>query len=852
MSSKVERLNLFNCQSKIMKILQLFAVCAILLSFQSLETGAQAPDYSQYILTPKAPDAPRINGPKVYGARPGAEFLFRIPATGIRPMTFEAEGLPKGLELDGQTGIIRGNVRRKGTWQVVLKAKNPAGECERELKIVIGDKIALTPPMGWSSWNCYGTGVTQEHAIATARAMLETGLADYGYTYVNIDDGWQGKRGGKENALQPNSAFPDMKALGDFLHDNGLKFGIYSSPWAGTFAGHAGSSCDSPDGKCWWMEEGSVTPYYQVDQTKISRDSLWYFGEYSFARQDARQWAEWGVDYVKYDWNAIDAWWLKDMRSALLATGRDMVFSLSCHTGYALGPVLQEYSECWRTGGDVKDSWRRIRNAGIRQERWAGYTRPGSWPDADMLVIGKVGWGPGGMREFERHWTHLTPDEQYSHVSLWALLSSPLLIGCDLTEIDDFTLSLLTNNEVIEVNQDPLAFQAAKFDGDENHAVYVKPLEDGSVAIGLFNFSDEPMMLGFRPHNLDLIGSQTIRDIWRQKDIDKILQTDWWETKVAPHGVTLLKVSPGNSGEKLVGRKPFTNKITKKSSVVVDQTVDMAQIRVGTYNLRISGAKDYENGNGWDTRKAKVVASVRKNDFDIFGIQEVTGNGNEGPEVGRNMQADLIAELGDTYEFIFFSPYSQDGVGKSSNGIAYKRDLFDISDKRFFWAAENPEVMTANDRKHHRGGLCAVFTHKQSGVRFFFMETHGPLYKECNPLVAPYYVEIEKKYNPGCLPSIFVGDMNFYDSSEGYGIFTAWWQDAYKVLQPKGGTTGPRGTFNGFNLERDMTKAGRIDYIFFRGQVVPVHYVCDDSRQDGRYPSDHCPVYCDVKLFCEN
>ena len=351
-----------------------------------------APDYSKYILTPPAPDTPRINGPKVYGARPDADFLFRIPATGIRPMSFEAKGLPKGLKLDPDTGIIRGKVRKGGIYNVSLKATNKIGTAERVLKIVIGDQLALTPPMGWSSWNCYGTGITQERAMATAQALLKTGLADYGYSYINIDSGWQGIRDGKENALQPNSAFPDMKALGDYLHENGLKFGIYSSPWMGTYTGHLGSSSDDPEGKSWWVEEGSVTPYYQVDQTKITRDSLFRFGKYSFARQDARQWAEWGVDFLKYDWNAIDAWWLKDMRSALLATGRDIILSLSCHTGYALGPVLQENSELWRTaGGDLKDSWDKIVAAGIKQERWAGYTRPGSWPDADMLVLGKIG-----------------------------------------------------------------------------------------------------------------------------------------------------------------------------------------------------------------------------------------------------------------------------------------------------------------------------------------------------------------------------------------------------------------------------------------------------------------------------
>ena len=142
----------------------------------------------------------------------------------------------------------------------------------------------------------------------------------------------------------------------------------------------------------------------------------------------------------------------------------------------------------------------------------------------------------------------------------------------------------------------------------------------------------------------------------------------------------LLRVSPGNAGEKLVGRKPFSNKITRNTNVVVDKSVDMASVRIGSYNLRISSDKDYENGNGWDTRKAKVVSTIRKNDCDIIGLQEVTGPGNGGQEIGRNMQSDLREELGDTYEFLFFSPYSQDGNGKSANGIAFKKKMFEISD----------------------------------------------------------------------------------------------------------------------------------------------------------------------------
>ena len=280
----------------------------ILFSALCLFANAQSP-----ILTPPAPDTPRINGPKVYGARPKAEFLFRIPATGVRPMHFEAKGLPRGLKLDPDSGIISGRARKKGTYHVALKAVNALGSCERELRIVIGDRIALTPPMGWNSW---GNSVSQEKVMSSAQAMLDKGLADYGWTYINIDDGWQGVRGGKWGGIQPNKKFPDMKGLADWLHSKGLKLGIYSGPWCGTYAGHIGSSSPTPYGRYPWVEAGIVDSVYKVDRSRMKRDSVWFFGDYSFAKADAQQWADWGVDYLKYDWNNNDPWWLKACHGA--------------------------------------------------------------------------------------------------------------------------------------------------------------------------------------------------------------------------------------------------------------------------------------------------------------------------------------------------------------------------------------------------------------------------------------------------------------------------------------------------------------------------------------------------------
>jgi len=512
------------------------------------------PDYSGYILTPEAPHTPRINGAKVYGARPGSDFLYKVAATGDRPMTFSAEKLPKGLKIDSQTGLITGKVKKAGTYIVTLKATNSLGEATREFRIVIGEKIALTPPMGWNSWNCWGNTVSHEKVMASAKAILESGLADYGWSYINIDDGWQGLRGGKENAIQPNAKFPDIKGMVDSLHAMGFKVGIYSGPWVASYAAHIGTQCDNADGTYEWVKKGLVNENYRmVDPSgELTREKLWYSGKYSFAAQDARQWAEWGFDYLKFDWNPHDWYSMKEMHDELEKCGRDIVYSLSNSALLPLAGEYVKYANCWRTTGDIRDSWKSISGIGFgRNSSWAPYSGPGHWPDGDMLVIGNVGWG----RKY--HYTNLTPDEQYTHITLWAMQASPLLIGCDMAVADKFTKSLLCNNEVIDINQDPLGYAATKIYGNSSYATYFKPLEDGSLAIAMFNLSETPKKIGFMPRAIGVIGNKiTVRDVWRQKDVAEITNDrNRFDTEVPPHGVVLVRVFPGFTKERPVGSR---------------------------------------------------------------------------------------------------------------------------------------------------------------------------------------------------------------------------------------------------------------------------------------------------------
>lgn len=494
----------------------------------------------KYILTPKAPDTPRINGAKVFGVRPGSQFLYTIPATGIRPMTFFVENLPKGLKVNTETGRITGSIQKAGEYIVTFIAKNSLGEAKRNFKIVVGDKIALTPPMGWNSWNCWGHAVSQEKVLSSAKAMVEKGLINHGWQYINIDDGWQGLRGGKYNGVMTNSKFPDMKGLADAVHAMGLKIGIYSGPWVGTYAGHIGAYCDNPDGTYDWVERYANEYYRYVDTTKQTKHGVnYHHGKYSFVKNDVRQWMEWGMDYLKYDWNPNDVYHVTEMHDALRSHNRDVVFSLSNSAPWGDAIQWERLANCWRTTGDIKDAWESMSRLGFNQTKWAPFVGPGHWIDPDMLVVGMVGWGP------KLHYTRLTPDEQYTHISLWALLSSPLLIGCDMAQLDDFTLSLLTNDEVIEVNQDPMGKQGIVIAEQGNIVTYAKPLEDGSMAVGLFNRGNTMAKGTLTWKSVGIRGEQTVRDLWRQQDI--ATSDVEFVTDIAPHGVRFIKLYPGNS-----------------------------------------------------------------------------------------------------------------------------------------------------------------------------------------------------------------------------------------------------------------------------------------------------------------
>jgi hypothetical protein len=461
-----------------------------------------------YILTPKSPAEPRINGAKVFGVRPWSPVHFKVAATGEPPLKYRASDLPEGLTIDPDNGIIKGSLKKKGEYIVKLVVENPEGYAERDLKIIVGDVISLTPPMGWNSWNCWGLSVSDKKVRQSADAMKASGLIDHGWTYINIDDGWEDKHD-KDGNILTNSKFPNMPSLCNYVHSLGLKIGIYSSPGPKTCGGYEGS--------------------------------------YGYESKDAMTYAAWGFDYLKYDWCS---YWniapdptpeqlkkpYKDMKHALRKANRDIHYSL-CQ--YGMGDVWTWGAEVdgnsWRTTGDIEDTWESMSSIGFSQGKCSQWSAPGRWNDPDMLVVGWVGWGPA------LHFTRLTPDEQYTHITLWSLLAAPLLIGCDLEQLDPFTLNLLTNDEVLAVNQDPLGKQAIQVRVTEDYEIWSKDLEDGSKAVGLFNKTDKQLHVPADMNELLLDGKWSFRDLWSQSDLGIV--RGHFEMKVRPHGARMVILS---------------------------------------------------------------------------------------------------------------------------------------------------------------------------------------------------------------------------------------------------------------------------------------------------------------------
>jgi alpha-galactosidase len=374
--------------------------------------------------------------------------------------------------------------------------------------------LAATPPMGWNSWNWFAEKVTDKDVRQAADLLVSSGMRDAGYVYVNIDDAWEGARDTNGN-LHSNDKFPDMKALADYVHGKGLKLGIYSSPGPKTCA----------------RFEGSM----------------------GHEDQDAQLYASWGIDYLKYDLcsfhNGVmrkahpgdspeamiiqykimrDAY--ERMHRALLKTGRPIVYSL-CQYGFdsvwQWGPEVG--ANLWRTTADVTPTFDRISLIGREQAGLARYAGPGHWNDPDMLEVGNG---------------KLTPDENRTHMGLWAMLAAPLLAGNNLSRLTPEITSILTNREIIAIDQDPLGKEADRIYAEGPIEIWARPLADESRVLAIFNFGEQRSYLRGVSLHLEQVGAANgwhARDVWMAKELGPI--SDFTQFTIPRHGSVILRLS---------------------------------------------------------------------------------------------------------------------------------------------------------------------------------------------------------------------------------------------------------------------------------------------------------------------
>lgn len=484
------------------------------------------------ILTPKPGPDPRINGTKIFGVRPGSPFLFKIPATGTRPLKYEVVNLPEGLHCDETTGQISGSISTRGVYVTTFRVTNSLGIAEREFKIVCGDTLALTPHMGWNSWYIWENHITDSIMRAAASAMVSTGMIDHGYMYVNIDDCWSVKENARDSSLlgpprdergmiNSNRRFPDMKTMTDYIHSLGLKAGIYTSPGPTTCAG--------------------------------------FVAAYQHEEDDIERYVEWGFDFLKYDWCSYSRVGRRDslpdlkkpyilISEILKRQNRDIVLNL-CQ--YGMGEVWKwgksVGGNSWRTAGDLGGSFEGIGTALFRDgfdvftdNELYKYGGPGGWNDPDYLLVGFLSNWKG-----ETVPTPLTPNEQYTQVSLWSIQAAPLILSGDITRLDEFTLSLLTNDEIIEVDQDPLGKPGQRVSKSEELEVWKRELEDGSIAVGLFNRGEETEEITVFWDDLGIKGRRMVRDLWRQVNLG--IFRDKFSAEVGRHGVVMVRISSPRS-----------------------------------------------------------------------------------------------------------------------------------------------------------------------------------------------------------------------------------------------------------------------------------------------------------------
>lgn len=453
-----------------------------------------------------------FEGGKIGGTIRANQFFFKIAEStggpdgfavtaemtdGTQKRTVKYDGKLVGDELHMST-----RRRPDAPLMEIVAVRAPAGEGSMPGRITLpalhkvpDNGLAKTPPMGWNSWNKFAGRVDDAAVRGMADAMVSSGMRDAGYVYVNIDDTWEGERDARGN-IASNKKFPDMKALADYVHGKGLKIGIYSSPGPNTCAGYEGS--------------------------------------HGHELQDAKTWAAWGIDYLKYDWcGARNLYTDAEMQAlyqvmgdALIQSGRKILYSL-CQYGrqdvWKWGPDVG--GNAWRTTGDIRDAWDSMANIGFKQDELGPFAKPGHWNDPDMLEIGN-----GKM----------TTEEYRTHMSLWSMLAAPLLAGNDLREMTSEIKHILMNKEVIAIDQDAAGKQGRRVTTAGDVETWTRALAGGATAVAVFNRGAAEVEVPVKFAALG-IKPKKARDLWAHRDLT--LQGGETTAKVPSHGVLLLRVN---------------------------------------------------------------------------------------------------------------------------------------------------------------------------------------------------------------------------------------------------------------------------------------------------------------------
>jgi alpha-galactosidase len=558
-----------------LKVLLTIIICAASLSMAgAMDPAAISPDTNltareQQIVAAAAPSAsPQFHSPQIVGIQPETPFLFCLAATGERPLQFSARRLPDGLTLNPQTGIITGKLNLRGDYTFSALARNSAGMAKTRVKIVCGDTLALTPPMGWNSYDAFGDSVVESEVISNAM-WLKKNLQPFGWDTVVVDFRWydslaDGNRPESDpkgvtidkfgRCIPAVNRFPSaadgegFKKLADEIHAMGLKFGIHimrgiprkavdqNLPIANSeyTAAQAALPPGDVNRTCVWNND-----MYGVDATTAA-GKAWY-------ESIAKQYVSWDVDYIKCDDIANmfrGRYYSRDevaaLSRALNASGRSIVLSLSPGpTPVEQATHLEQFANLWRISGDFWDNWKSLNHNFDLFAQWYQHGKPGHWPDGDMIPFGHI-----CQRNCDIHpdrWTRFTRDEQLTLMSLWALAPSPLMVGANLPENDEWTTALLSNPEVLAVNQDALCEQGHRQGVTSSRIeIWTKKLADGSLAAGFFNRSEKTEKLGYSWRDLGIKDSPKVRDLWIRRDLGRRRE---FITELPPHGCVLLRVN---------------------------------------------------------------------------------------------------------------------------------------------------------------------------------------------------------------------------------------------------------------------------------------------------------------------